>query len=485
MKISTPFKFIGKAFKVLVFWILGTIVLMMMVSFLISIIKVGGFKHYPFNEPLPTYALSKGYYIENSKRVNNFDKLTVVLAFSGGGTRAAAFAYGVLEELADIEITFNGKTHRLIDEVDLISSVSGGSFTAAYYGLNGDRIFEDFEDVFLRKNVQQQLIMKVFHPLNWGNLLSNKYSRSDTIAEYYDENIFKGKTFNDILKSGGPFVIINATDLTLGERFAFIQPQFNLLCSDLIEYPIARAVAASAAIAPIISPITIKNYAGTCNYYHTEWIEKTLSDPDTSRRVDILAKRAKSYLDAKARPKVHLMDGGISDNLGIRTLLDIIFLRDIQSETKQHAVFNRLLANDTHVLLITVNAQIPTEKFFPHRRLPPSLRSILLHTSGVTLKLYNFETLELLRTSVELWEKNAECGKIAKIKNNCKETKYYLAEVNFDLHPDEHEQEYLADISTTFDLSDQEVDRLRQAARYILRNSHQFKEFLNDIAKDQ
>ncbi len=48
----------------------------------------------------------------------------------------------------------DGKTRRLLDEVDGISSVSGGSFTAAYYGLFGDRIFIDFEEKFLKRDVQ-------------------------------------------------------------------------------------------------------------------------------------------------------------------------------------------------------------------------------------------------------------------------------------------------------------------------------------------
>ena len=68
-----------------------------------------------------------------------------IVAFSGGGTRAAAMAYGVLEELRDTNIVIEGRESRLLDEVTHISSVSGGSFTSAYYGLYGDRIFNDFE----------------------------------------------------------------------------------------------------------------------------------------------------------------------------------------------------------------------------------------------------------------------------------------------------------------------------------------------------
>ena len=56
----------------------------------------------------------------------------LTLAFSGGGTRAAALAYGVLEELRDTTVMIDGQPRRLLDEIDTISSVSGGSFSSAY-----------------------------------------------------------------------------------------------------------------------------------------------------------------------------------------------------------------------------------------------------------------------------------------------------------------------------------------------------------------
>ena len=88
-------------------------------------------------------------------------KTLVVLTISGGGTRAAALSLGVLEQLAATEITWEGRRCRLLDEVDVISSVSGGSITAANYGLFGDRIFEDYAAKLYRNN-QSLLIRSVF-----------------------------------------------------------------------------------------------------------------------------------------------------------------------------------------------------------------------------------------------------------------------------------------------------------------------------------
>ena len=112
------------------------------------------FGRYPVNAPLEKFTPDYGYIAHNMGPEGNSEEILLILSFSGGGTRAAAFSYGVLEELRATEVTFDGKKRRLLDEVDMISGVSGGSFTAAYFGLFGDRIFEDYESRFLKKNVE-------------------------------------------------------------------------------------------------------------------------------------------------------------------------------------------------------------------------------------------------------------------------------------------------------------------------------------------
>ncbi|MGD0275223.1 MAG: patatin-like phospholipase family protein [Syntrophales bacterium] len=118
--------------------------------FLLSIHLSGcsHFTFYPVNEPLKEYNPGYGYVPLNIIDPNNSDKILLILSFSGGGTRAAAFSYGVLEELRETEISIDGKQRRLVDEIDIISAVSGGSFTAAHIGLFGDRIFKDYKTVF-------------------------------------------------------------------------------------------------------------------------------------------------------------------------------------------------------------------------------------------------------------------------------------------------------------------------------------------------
>ena len=112
------------------------------------------------------------------------DDLSFIMTFSGGGTRSAALSYVVLQHLRDTAITINGKQRRLLDEVDLISSVSGGSFTSAYFGLFGEKLFQDFEEKFLKRRVQQYLSLSLFKPKTWFRLAPTLFERSDLAAEY-------------------------------------------------------------------------------------------------------------------------------------------------------------------------------------------------------------------------------------------------------------------------------------------------------------
>ena len=112
----------------------------------------------------------------------------------------------------------------------MVSAVSGGSITAAYYTLYGDRIFSDYESRFLKKHVQTGLLLRLLAPWNLARLASPKYCSSDLAAEYYDHLLFKGATFADLTpRPGRPFLIVNATDLAIGARFEFTQDQFDLL----------------------------------------------------------------------------------------------------------------------------------------------------------------------------------------------------------------------------------------------------------------
>jgi NTE family protein len=154
----------------------------------VSLPILGGCATRPINPPLLHYEATVPYQFERLEAKRGAQEDLVIRAFSGGGMRAAAFSYGVLETLRRIEIvTSAGRTVRLLDEVDLITGISGGSFTALAYGLHGEKLFDEYEKRFLKRDVQGELLGRTLNPLNWPALLSTGWGRSELAANLYDE----------------------------------------------------------------------------------------------------------------------------------------------------------------------------------------------------------------------------------------------------------------------------------------------------------
>ena len=167
------------------------------------------------NDTMPAPKPAQEYSLRSHVVTGRSSDISLTLAFSGGGTRAAALAYGVMQELRDTQVMVEGESTRLLDEVDVISSVSGGSFTSAYYGLHGDGMFDTFEDVFLRRDIEGKLVKQVLNPLHWFG----RKGRTQRAIEYYQKVIFHDATYADMLQPGRPMIVINASDLAYGVRF--------------------------------------------------------------------------------------------------------------------------------------------------------------------------------------------------------------------------------------------------------------------------
>src|SRR5215469_9227911 len=207
----------------------------------------------------------------------------VLLGFSGGGKRSAAFGYGVLRGLRDYYVPINGQQRRLLDEIDMMSSVSGGSFPAAYYGLYRDKIFTDFETDFLNQDIEAYIWGTYLIPWHLGWMFDPDYGTNDRMAEVYDKLMFHGATYADLMAKGRPLVAIDATDVDHELAFPFLQDQFDLICSDLSSYPIARAVAASNGFPVIFTPITLKSYRSDCGGRVPAWVKADTSTDPLSR----------------------------------------------------------------------------------------------------------------------------------------------------------------------------------------------------------
>jgi NTE family protein len=466
---------------------------MILRSLLVAVLLVlAGCATRPVNPPITEIHPDQGYRLtlQNAKRPQGNDKdALVILTFSGGGTRAAAFSYGVLEVLRRTEVVGpKGNRARLIDSIDVITGVSGGSFTALAYGLYGDKLFDDYEQRFLKRNVQGELLARVFLPGNWPALMSDAYGRSEMAAQLYDEILFDNKTFGDLARSSGPYIAVQSTDISTGSRLAFTQPMWDVLCSDLSTVHLSRAAAASSAVPLVLSPVTINNYGGSCGWQAPPW---AITDRDNPARPAARAiKRMEemmSFADGKARPYIHLVDGGLADNLGMRSVLEVLE----EFEAARLRGVKTPLDNVKRIVVVVVNSlSVPATNWDESER-PPGNLEILVKATGVPIDRYSYETVELLRDMIARWDamrtiRESGALDIAKAPQlapllNAPTARLYAIDVSFAQLKDTAEVAYLNDLPTSFVLPPEAVDRLRAAAGKILIGSPDFQRLLKDV----
>jgi NTE family protein len=414
----------------------------------------------------------------------------VILAFSGGSTRAAAFSHGVLETLRRIEIvTKAGSKTRLLDEVDVITGVSGGSFTALAYGLYGDKLFDQYEARFLKRNVQGELTARTLNPLNWGALSSTGWGRSELAAQLYDEILFNGATFADLYRANGPAIAVSATELATGSRIVFVPQNFDVMCADLHPIRLSRAAAASSAVPVVLSPITINNYGGNCGYQQPPWLRAFADLPEPPRPAARALNRLQELqaLDNGVEdPYFHLVDGGISDNLGLRSVLDVLETFEALHEAGQPTPLDRI----RRIIIFVVNSlSIPSTKWNESEN-PPGTIDVLIKSAGVPIDRYSGEMVEQLKDIDARWNTLRQLrGSVALAKDNnpsmtqivnAPNADIYVVDVSFKALQDKSERDYLNQLPTSFHLPDEAVDRLRAAARTLILNSPDLQQALSD-----
>jgi NTE family protein len=443
---------------------------------------------------LTRYDLDHGYRFEKlakdstAGQPKNSDELFVVLAFSGGGTRAAALSAGVLKELAHVKFHFNPATgvpercepagaprctameRSLLDEVDVISSVSGGSFTSAYYALHGAEMFDQksrFQTDFLYYPLQRDLFSQaIYYPTNWLHL----GARTEIAAKLYSAHVFKNRdgkeaTFADLLQRPRPYVILNATDAASGARFEFNQEQFDLLCSDLDPVPIARGVTASSAFPGLLNSMAIDShndaqgcaYTGPGSKVGVDWVQLALQDRYINARRYRAAQDVLAYRDP-SRSYLHLLDGGLADNIGLRSVIQSLASTDRPVQPHPGApptvggwsllsmVNNRKIKT---LIVITVNARTDHDSNWDQHAAGPNTIGVLSATNGIPMGNFSVDTLELLQATLQEYvEPQALAG-----------LKTLAVEVGFENLPDA-EQHFFNNMATSFQLQPFEVDCL-------------------------
>jgi len=426
------------------------------------------------NEQISSADTGQEYALHEWKRGSIHDEVSILLTFSGGGTRAAALAYGVMQELRDTGIVIDGGSARMLDQVNHISSVSGGSFTAAYYGLHGDGLFETFESDFLRYNIDKQLELQLINPALWFS----KTGRTDAAIKIYQDKIFHDATFADMNKPGRPMIVINASDLAYGIRFSFVQEYFDLLCSDLSSFPVARAVAASSAVPVLFEPVVLENYSDCSNDQLAgvvrlrEFYQQNQDGSDNARLAALLM----SYNDKDKRKFIHFVDGGITDNLGLRALSDIFEVAG-GADAFMH---NSNQRPPHRMVVIEVNAATQSHREgMDQSSKQPRIHEVMSAVSTLQLERYDWDSVNIVEKNMEKWTEQ--------LSSPQRTVSPYFVQIHLD-HVDKKGWKILDDlpfnvkkIPTNFSLSDSQVDLLIEAGRRLLREHPVYQELLSDL----
>lgn len=420
------------------------------------------------------------------------DTLVVVTA-SGGGTRATALALSVLRGLDEVTLP-NGRT--LAQEVDVVSSVSGGSVTAGYFALAGRDGFDALEQDFIRQDGIKALLVEGLNPFGLARLATNGTERIDLLIDYLDERLFKDASYQTLLDNKArPFLVLNAADMVEGLPFSFTQRKLDLLCSDLSKLPLATAVAASAAFPVALSPVTLSNYqpcaAVAGKRWPPAWVRASLDDLDEpfaepSLWYDnplrtSLARAEFAYAQGGGAPEgaqklyVHLLDGGIADNLGVFEPFRMLTTRDTQPSFLGEIDRGRI----TKLIFIVVNARSFAGSELDSSPATPGAVDMLLASISAPIDRATAGTASQLREllfdefrQLDLADPQHE-ERFHKLAENTA-----LIAIDFDAIADTACRRKFQGIATSWTLPPEEIDALLEVGGALLANDPAFADLL-------
>ncbi|MEM0900090.1 MAG: patatin-like phospholipase family protein [Pseudomonadota bacterium] len=406
------------------------------------------------------------------------------IAFSGGGTRAAAFSYGVLQHLQATEMA--GADRTLFDNIRYMSGVSGGSVTAAYFGLKGKSAFTDYRSAFLDRDAEAYLRTSAIRPTNLLRVASGGVNDRNSFGRWVDENLFKGATFGDLNRNGQITTWISAADIFNRLPFTFEQETFRALCSDLDALPIAEAVAASAAVPVVFSPIVLEAHGPRCRYDRPNWLTTAAFNTEASATLRAYADAIENYRDPEKMRFVKLLDGGITDNFGLTSLA----IARARSQTPFGPLSPDNAVRLDRMMFIVVNSGRGNNADWANEvRGPSGFELVMAVTDTATVSAMR-EGFNSFRLGMERWQQaliDFRCSlSRAQIREygrdpsnfNCKALKLFVGEIRFD-QLDRQTQLALDAVPTRLKLEPDEVDLTVNAGRRAAAINPTIRSFLS------
>jgi predicted acylesterase/phospholipase RssA len=403
------------------------------------------------------------------------DGSTVVgLAFSGGGTRAAAFSYGILRALDDIVIDERPRKRTLVDDVRMISGASGGAVAAAYFGYKRKDGYRDFREQFLIQNAEADL-REAISPVNLVRAYYGGVNDRSGFAKWLNDHLFDGATFDAFRRPGGPIVWINASDIYNRTPFLFTYDTFAALCSDLDRVRLADAVAASAAVPAVFAPIVVAATSPDCGYHRPQWLSRALADHNAPLRLKAYASALDSYQNAGPLDYVKLLDGGLTDNIGVTGFT----LERSAAGTPYGPLSPSAAVRLTTLIFIVADAGSGSDRSWAKSLHGPKASELLDVTTSTTLVASVRDEFDALTLAVSQWKSELvryRCGLPASTVAahrgtaagwNCRDVRLVVEHLSF-ADVDQAMQVKLNAIPTRLKLPVDQVDLTMEAGRKAL-----------------
>ena len=240
----------------------------------------------------------------------------------------------------------------------------------------------------------------------------------------------------------------------------------------------------------VLSPVTFNNYGGSCGSNTPVWL-KPFFDSDNPPRPAARAIRSlraeESFRDSVQRPFLHLVDGGVSDNVGMRAVLDALEIIEALHEANVPSP----LDGARRIIVFAVNSLSSPPTDWDLSESPPGMVDVLLKAAGAPIDAFSYESVELLRDTAARWQTLRKVRDSAAMAANKDEgvaaalrvpnAEVFAIDVSFPALKDKAELEFLNKQPTTFVLTDEAVDRLRAAAGKIIMDSPDFQRLLKDL----
>jgi predicted acylesterase/phospholipase RssA len=412
-------------------------------------------------------------------------ELYIGLAFSGGGMRATAFAYGMLQELQSAQ---TGTPNGLLDNVHLVSGVSGGSVMAAQIGLNGPDGITGFRERFLITNAEAYMTTSGFNPLTIAKGVAGGVNGRETFGRYLDDTLFQNATFADLRQSGIK-TWINATDMANNTPFLFSPETFDALCSDLSRVKLSEAVAASAAFPLVFTPIVLQAHQGKCTYREPDWLTAARYNPEATAAMRAHARALESYTNPEEVKFVKLLDGGITDNFGTTGLA--------VERARAQVPYAPLTAEEAvklkRMLFLVANAGVDKDYDWTQKVQGPGGVNLAMSIATSAMAAASRSGYDSMRGELRLWETELiewRCAlplsEVRKLRGStegwdCKDVKLFVGEASFaSLPPDLRDR--LDAVPTRLKLPTDQVDMVIAAGRQATRLTPEFNGFLASLA---